>query len=77
MSRYERLWLYLKDNNLDEYKMSFEEINNILGFSIDHSFLKYKKSIRILSFPNAFNINIFNTFRSLDQSHYPRSPPEH
>ena len=40
MSRYERLWLYLKDNNLDEYKMSFEEINNILGFSIDHSFLK-------------------------------------
>ena len=43
MSRYERLWLYLKDNNLDEYKMSFEEINNILGFSIDHSFLKYKK----------------------------------
>ena len=43
MSKYERLWLYLKDNNLDEYKMSFEEINNILGFSIDHSFLKYKK----------------------------------
>ncbi len=45
MSRYERLWLYLKDNNLDEYKMSFEEINNILGFSIDHSFLKYKKNV--------------------------------
>lgn len=43
MSKYERLLLYLKDNNLDEYKMSFEEINNILGFSIDHSFLKYKK----------------------------------
>lgn len=43
MSKYEPLWKYLKENNLDNYKITFEEIKNILGFEIDHSFLIYKK----------------------------------
>lgn len=43
MSKYVTLWEYLKENKLDSYKLSFEEIKNILGFDIDHSFLKYKK----------------------------------
>lgn len=45
MSKYEPLWKYLKENNLDKYKITFEEIKNILGFEIDHSFLTYKKEI--------------------------------
>ena len=45
MNKYEPLWNYIKDNNKDEYKLSYDEINNILGFDIDHSFLTYKKEL--------------------------------
>ena len=43
MSKYESLWKHLKENNKEEYKLSYEEIGKILGFGIDHSFLTYKK----------------------------------
>ena len=43
MSKYDSLWEYLKLNNEDNYKLSYEEIKKILGFDIDHSFLTYKK----------------------------------
>ena len=43
MSKYEPLWNYIKENNKKEYLLSYEEIENILGFAIDHSFLTYKK----------------------------------
>ena len=29
----------------ESIKLTFEEIQSILGFSIDHSFLKYKKEL--------------------------------
>ena len=43
MSKYEPVWQYLKTNKNDLIVLSFEEIKNILGFKIDHSFLNYKK----------------------------------
>lgn len=46
MSKYNPLWEYIKDNGNDEYKLSFDEIKNILGFEIDHSFLTYKKELK-------------------------------
>ncbi len=46
MSKYEPLWGYLKENNKDMYKLSYEEIKDILGFDIDHSFLTYKKEAK-------------------------------
>ncbi len=46
MSKYELLWKYLKENNKDNYKLSYEEIKNILRFDIDHSFLTYKKEVK-------------------------------
>ena len=46
MSKYEPLWEYLKENNKENYKLSYEEIKNILGFDIDHSFLTYKKEAK-------------------------------
>ena len=46
MSKYEPLWKYLKKNNKDNYKLSYEEIKNILVFDIDHSFLTYKKEVK-------------------------------
>ena len=45
MSKYEPLWKYIKENNKDKYELSYSEINKILGFSINHSFLTYKKEL--------------------------------
>lgn len=46
MSKYEALWKYLKGNNKENYKLSYEEIKNITGFDIDHSLLTYKKEAK-------------------------------
>lgn len=46
MSKYEPLWKYIKGNNKNEYKLFYDEIKRILGFSIDHSFLNYKKELK-------------------------------
>ena len=45
MSKYEPLWKYIKENEKQDYKFSYEEVKNILGFDIDHSFLSYKKEL--------------------------------
>lgn len=46
MSKYEPLWKYLKNNKKESYKLSYEEIENIIGFEINHSFLTYKKELK-------------------------------
>ena len=46
MSKYEPLWKYLKDNNKENYKLSYEKIKNIIWFEIDHSFLTYMKEVK-------------------------------
>lgn len=45
MSKYKKLWEYLKDNKSDTYTLSFDDIKAILGFELDHSFLNYKKEL--------------------------------
>ncbi len=45
MSKYSSLWEYVQKNGGQSFKLSFEEIQNILGMPIDHSFLKYKKEL--------------------------------
>ena len=45
MSKYEPLWKYIKDNKKEEYKLTYKEIRSVLGFDLDHSFLKYKKEL--------------------------------
>lgn len=45
MSKYEPLWKYIKDNNKEEYKLTYEDIRKVLDFDIDHSFLKHKKEL--------------------------------
>ncbi len=42
MSKYEKLWEYLQKDNRASVTLSFQEIQDILGFEIDHSFLSYK-----------------------------------
>ena len=45
MSKYEPLWKYIKENKKDEINLTYEDIRSVLGFDIDHSFLKYKKEL--------------------------------
>ena len=45
MSKYNSLWEYVQSNGNQSLKLTFEEIQNILGIPLDHSFLKYKKDL--------------------------------
>lgn len=48
MNKYQPLWEFVAGNSCD--KLSFEEIKNILGFEIDHSFLSFKKELKDYGF---------------------------
>ncbi len=45
MSKYNALWEYVQGNGSQSFKLTFEEIQDIVGVPIDHSFLKYKKEL--------------------------------
>lgn len=45
MSKYDTLWKYIKKNDRQSLKLSFDEIKSIAGIAIDHSFLNYKKEL--------------------------------
>lgn len=45
MSKYDALWKYVQAKGTQSFKLSFEEIAEISGTAIDHSFLKYKKEL--------------------------------
>lgn len=45
MSKYNLLWEYVGKNGSPSFQMTFEEIQNITGIPIDHSFLRYKKEL--------------------------------
>jgi len=45
MSKYEPLWNWIKKNGTNSFKLTFDEIEKIAGFPIDHSFLNYKKEL--------------------------------
>ena len=45
MNKYNSLWEYVQRSEKQSLKMTFEEIQNITGTPIDHSFLNYKKDI--------------------------------
>ncbi len=45
MSKYNALWEYVRENGSQSIKLTFDEIQNIAGIPIDHSFLKYKKEL--------------------------------
>ena len=45
MSKYDVLWMWIRETGSDSFKLSFAEIEQIVGFAIDHSFLTYKKDL--------------------------------
>ena len=50
MSKYQKLWEYIETENKDELTLSFEIIEEVLGFPIDHSFLTFKKELLAFGF---------------------------
>ena len=45
MGKYSALWEYVRNTGGKSCKLTFDEIEAILGSPIDHSFLKYKKEL--------------------------------
>lgn len=50
MSKYSALWQYVSEKNEAQLKLAYAEIESILGFPIDHSFLTYKKELTAFGF---------------------------
>lgn len=50
MSKFQPLWNYIICKGIYPLKLSFDDINAILGFSLDHSFLSYKKETLMYGF---------------------------
>lgn len=48
MSKYDPLWEYIRENSPE--KLNFSEIQTILGFPLDHSFLNFKKELDAYGF---------------------------
>ena len=45
MSKYNALWEWIRENGTDSFNLTFAEIEQIVGVSIDHSFLASKKEL--------------------------------
>ena len=45
MSKYQPLWEYIQTIDAVNLTLSYSEIQALLGFPIDHSFLRYKKEL--------------------------------
>lgn len=45
MSKYDPLWQHFRGLDRSTVQLSFDAIQDILGFPIDHSFLNYKKEL--------------------------------
>ena len=45
MSKYDALWQYVQKRGEDSFQLTFDEIQDIAGVPLDHSFLKYKKEL--------------------------------
>lgn len=45
MSKYNALWEFIQKSGSPQMKLTFDEIHDIAGVEIDHSFLNYKKEL--------------------------------
>ncbi|WP_455618319.1 hypothetical protein [Eisenbergiella sp.] len=45
MSKYDSLWEFVQKKGSQSFKLTFDEIQNIVGIPLDHSFLKYKNEL--------------------------------
>ena len=45
MSKYDPLWASIATHEEPMFRLTFDEIRQVLGFEIDHSFLNFKKEL--------------------------------
>ncbi|MDD4842899.1 MAG: hypothetical protein PHU31_01000 [Anaerotignum sp.] len=45
MSKYNSLWEYVQKKDCPSFQLTFDEIKDIAGIPLDHSFLNYKKEL--------------------------------
>ena len=45
MSKYSPLWAYIQKSGTPQLTLTFDEISQIVGVPLDHSFLKSKKEL--------------------------------
>ena len=45
MSKYQALWDWIRENGDDRFTLSFDDIGRIVGFPLDHAFLRCKKEL--------------------------------
>ena len=45
LSKYDPLWKWINKNKTDDFKLTFAEIENIVGVPKNHSFLTFKKEL--------------------------------
>lgn len=45
VDKYSKLWEYVSSQNKDALELTFDQIGEISGVPIDHSFLSYKKNL--------------------------------
>ena len=45
MSKYDALWSYVSNSGQQTLTMTFEQIAEVAGVALDHSFLTYKKEL--------------------------------
>ena len=45
MSKYDALWAHVRAQSGDALTLSFDEIEQIAGATVDHSLLRYKKEM--------------------------------
>ena len=48
MSKYEPIWKYIQENELTI--LTFDTVEKVCGFPIDHSFLTFKKELEVYGF---------------------------
>ena len=50
MSKYDPLWKWIKENKTDSFKLTYDQIRELAGVPIDHSFLTCKKELTAYGF---------------------------
>lgn len=50
MSKYFPLWIWISETKSQDFKLTYEELEKVLNFKIDHSFLTFKKELEDYGF---------------------------
>lgn len=50
MGKYQALWEWIRENGTDRFSLTFDQVEEIAGVPMDHSFLNEKKNLLPLGY---------------------------